>query len=171
MTVFLAFISPWHRKLPSTNARTIGTISAGVCCLSAMAGRGSVTIILAIGFEIERWVTARLESTSRPPIEWRCYLLRLLTAAFGTFRTWRDVRPESAFGGKAENIYSERVFQLLTHRRSATTTAASLLAAKRATRATSSSSPPPVASRGIKAPAFGQRDQIAVDASELVMAS
>src|SRR5258708_11919597 len=32
----------------------------------------------------------------------------------GTFRTWRDVRPESAFGGKAENIYSERVFRLLT---------------------------------------------------------
>ena len=34
--------------------------------------------------------------------------------ASGTFRTWRDVRPESAFGGKAENIYSERVFRLLT---------------------------------------------------------
>jgi hypothetical protein len=24
------------------------------------------------------------------------------TSAFGTFRTWRDVRVESAFGGKAE---------------------------------------------------------------------
>jgi hypothetical protein len=24
----------------------------------------------------------------------------------GTFRTWRDVRPESAFGGKAEIICS-----------------------------------------------------------------
>ncbi len=32
----------------------------------------------------------------------------------GTKRTWRDVRHESAFGGKAENIYSERVFRLLT---------------------------------------------------------
>src|SRR5258706_1603606 len=35
----------------------------------------------------------------------------------GTFRTWRDVRHESAFGGKAENIYSARVFRLLTHNR------------------------------------------------------
>jgi hypothetical protein len=26
--------------------------------------------------------------------------------AHGTFRTWRDVRLESAFGTKAENIYS-----------------------------------------------------------------
>jgi hypothetical protein len=34
--------------------------------------------------------------------------------ASGTKRTWRDVRHESAFGGKAENIYSERVFRLLT---------------------------------------------------------
>ena len=34
--------------------------------------------------------------------------------AVGTFRTWRDVRHESAFGGKAENIYSDRVFRLLT---------------------------------------------------------
>src|SRR5260221_14641600 len=33
----------------------------------------------------------------------------------GTKRTWRDVRHESAFGGKAENIYSERVFRLFTH--------------------------------------------------------
>src|SRR5258706_13755934 len=33
----------------------------------------------------------------------------------GTKRTWRDVRHESAFGGKAENIYSARVFRLLTH--------------------------------------------------------
>ena len=32
----------------------------------------------------------------------------------GTKRTWRDVRHESAFGGKAENMYSERVFRLLT---------------------------------------------------------
>src|SRR6266403_6287109 len=35
----------------------------------------------------------------------------------GTKRTWRDVRHESAFGGKAENIYSERVFRLLTQKR------------------------------------------------------
>ena len=35
----------------------------------------------------------------------------------GTKRTWSDVRVESAFGGKAENIYSERVFRLLTHLR------------------------------------------------------
>src|SRR5260370_39264088 len=39
---------------------------------------------------------------------------RAATSAFGTFRTWRDVRHESAFGGKAENIYSERAFRLLT---------------------------------------------------------
>ncbi len=28
--------------------------------------------------------------------------MRAATSASGTFRTWRDVRPESAFGGKAE---------------------------------------------------------------------
>ena len=28
--------------------------------------------------------------------------MKLATSDFGTFRTWRDVRPESAFGGKAE---------------------------------------------------------------------
>src|SRR5258708_39979526 len=39
------------------------------------------------------------------------------TSAFGTFRTSRDVRHESAFRGKAENIYSERVFRLLTQLR------------------------------------------------------
>jgi hypothetical protein len=43
--------------------------------------------------------------------------------------------------------------------------------AKRATRATSSGSPPPVASRRIKPAAFGQRNHVTVDASELVMAS
>jgi len=39
-----------------------------------------------------------------------------MTSADGTKRTSPDVRPESAFGGKAENIYSERVFRLLTTR-------------------------------------------------------
>src|SRR5260370_15564142 len=38
----------------------------------------------------------------------------LQESGIGTKRTWRDVRHESAFGGKAENIYSERVFRLLT---------------------------------------------------------
>jgi hypothetical protein len=36
-------------------------------------------------------------------------------SAYGTFRTWRDVRLESAFGSKAEDICSQRVFRLLTH--------------------------------------------------------
>ena len=35
----------------------------------------------------------------------------------GTFRTWRDVRLESAFGGRADVICSERVFPVLTHSR------------------------------------------------------
>jgi hypothetical protein len=33
----------------------------------------------------------------------------------GTKRTWRDVRVESAIGGKADSMCSERVFRLLTH--------------------------------------------------------
>src|SRR5207244_2767026 len=49
--------------------------------------------------------------------------------------------------------------------RGATTKAASFLAAKRATRASCSGSPPPVASRRIKTTAFGQSDQLTVDAS------
>src|ERR1700686_1808242 len=36
----------------------------------------------------------------------------------GTNRTSRDVRVESAYGGKAENICSQRVFRLLTVQRS-----------------------------------------------------
>ena len=32
----------------------------------------------------------------------------------GTFRTWPDVRLESAFGGRADVICSERVFPVLT---------------------------------------------------------
>ena len=35
----------------------------------------------------------------------------------GTSRTWRDVRRESAIGGKADYMCSERVFRFLTHRR------------------------------------------------------
>src|SRR5260370_4478745 len=39
------------------------------------------------------------------------------TSAAGTFRTWPDVRLESAFGGRADVICSERVFPVLTHLR------------------------------------------------------
>src|SRR6266403_4537860 len=35
-------------------------------------------------------------------------------SACGTNRTWRDVRLESAFGGRADVICSERVFPVLT---------------------------------------------------------
>src|SRR5467141_4053104 len=35
-------------------------------------------------------------------------------SAIGTFRTWPDVRLESAFGGRADVICSERVFPVLT---------------------------------------------------------
>src|SRR5258708_40223110 len=35
-------------------------------------------------------------------------------SAVGTFRTWPDVRLESAFGGRADVICSERVFPVLT---------------------------------------------------------
>src|SRR5258705_4560836 len=38
-------------------------------------------------------------------------------SASGTFRTSRDVRLESVFGGKAENICSPRAFPVLTHLR------------------------------------------------------
>src|SRR6476620_15563 len=37
-----------------------------------------------------------------------------MMAAIGTKRTWRDVRLESAFGGRADVICSERVFPVLT---------------------------------------------------------
>jgi len=39
---------------------------------------------------------------------------RPFTPASGTFRTWHDVSLESAFGDKAENICSSRVFPSLT---------------------------------------------------------
>src|SRR5258706_15771490 len=35
-------------------------------------------------------------------------------SAIGRIRTWRDVRLESAFGGKAENICSPRAFPVWT---------------------------------------------------------
>src|SRR5260370_22241311 len=38
-----------------------------------------------------------------------------MTSANGTNRTWPDVRLESAFGGRADVICSERVFPVLTH--------------------------------------------------------
>jgi hypothetical protein len=47
----------------------------------------------------------------KPPDRWS------VMSAPGTFETYRDVRVESAFEGKAENICSERVFPSLTHLR------------------------------------------------------
>src|SRR5712672_1675914 len=46
---------------------------------------------------------------------WRAIRGKLATSVVGTFRTWRDVRLESAFGGRADVICSERVFPVLTH--------------------------------------------------------
>src|SRR5258706_6713555 len=43
--------------------------------------------------------------------DWRCRLLRRMSPLVGT---WRDVRLESGFRGKADYMCSERVFRLLT---------------------------------------------------------
>ena len=43
-----------------------------------------------------------------------CLRRKGLMSGSGTTRTWRDVRLESAFGGKAENICSPRAFPVLT---------------------------------------------------------
>src|SRR6266446_3987637 len=63
-------------------------------------------------------LAAAAASKNRPSRDFRGRPIFDFCNNIGTFRTWRDVRLESAFGGKAENIYSERVFRLLTtHRR------------------------------------------------------
>src|SRR5258705_7508138 len=54
--------------------------------------------------------TARSCEGENQFIERTCGPISVMSAS-GTKRTWRDVRHESAFGGKAENIYSA----LVTH--------------------------------------------------------
>src|SRR4029077_2069569 len=44
----------------------------------------------------------------------QCQFAAVHESPFGTFRTWPDVRLESAFGGRADVICSERVFPVLT---------------------------------------------------------
>src|SRR6266403_1571308 len=56
------------------------------------------------------------------------FLVKWATSVVGTNRTWRDVRLESAFGGRADVICSERVFPVLTPERTSILSEGTILA-------------------------------------------